>query len=111
MIRSKLFQKHFAIGAGSVLGFVFLGSVLTTLLIQRLSEKPVYQPPLFFANLVEELGPHDAVEGVRRVDSLHQGDQRPFDLVVLDEKGSVLYAPAPRPVEPGSPPRRALPTV
>jgi signal transduction histidine kinase len=111
VIRSKLFAQHFSIAAASVLGFIALGSFLTTVLIQRISDKPNYQPPLFFAHLVEELSPRDALEGVRRIDALHQGEQRPFDLVLLDEKGAVIYAPVPRPVAEGAPPAPPIPSI
>ena len=117
MIRSKLFRKHFAIAAGTVLGFIALGALLTTTLIQRISDKPAYQPPLFFAHLVEELGDGDAVAGAKRIDSMHVGEGRPFDLVILDEHGRVLYDPRAEqrargePDVAGGPPIRPLPRV
>lgn len=112
MIRTRLFAQHFAIAAASVLGFIALGSFLTTVLIQRISDKPNYQPPAFFAHLVEELGPRDALEGVKRIDALHQGEPRPFDLVLLDENGAVIYSPpAARGAPDGRPPPPPLPEM
>lgn len=95
MIRSSLFRKHFAIAAISVLGFIFAGSFANVLLIQRISDnkQPNYQPPLFFARLAEELGKGDAKAGVARIDALHEGDKRPFELLVLNENGKPIYSP------------------
>jgi signal transduction histidine kinase len=102
MIGSNLFRKHFAIAAVSVLGFVFAGSVLSTLFIQRVIQNRSFQAPMFFVHVIEDMGKGDPVAGVKKVENYQDGEM-PFSFSVLDESGKVLYGESPESALPALP--------
>lgn len=102
MIGSNLFRKHFAIAAVSVLGFVFAGSVLSTLFIQRMIQNRTFQVPMFFVHVIEDMGNGDPVAGVKKVEGYQDGEM-PFSFSVLDEAGKVIYGEGPASALPALP--------
>lgn len=90
MIRSTLFRKHFAIAAASVLGFVLIGSILSTFLIQRMIKDRAMDAPMFFVRLIEELGNGDPVAGVKKMESF-EDERFPFKFSVYNEKRERIY--------------------
>lgn len=91
MIRSKLFRKHFAIASITVLAFAFVGALASVAFMRKLGVRPEPQPPIFFARLIEELNSRDAVEGLKKMDSLGEAGRPPFRFLVIDGDKKVLY--------------------
>ena len=98
MISSRLFRTHFAIVAVAVLSCVFVGSWILNFVVQSietLHEKEHLrsrQPPMIYANFIEQMGPSDAVNGLARMLKL-QGPQDPIKFSLMDEKGKLLFPP------------------
>jgi signal transduction histidine kinase len=98
LITSRLFRTHFAIVAVAVLSCVFVGSWILNFVVQSietLHEKEHQrsrQPPMIYANFIEQMGPNDAVNGLARMLKL-QGPQDPIKFSLMDEKGKLLFPP------------------
>jgi signal transduction histidine kinase len=98
LITSRLFRTHFAIVAVTVLSCVFVGSWILNFVVQSietLHEKEHQrsrQPPMIYANFIEQMGPNDAVNGLARMLKL-QGPQDPIKFSLMDEKGKLLFPP------------------
>ncbi len=98
------------IAAVSILGCVFVGSWILSFVVQSIEtlhereHQRSRQPPLIYANFIEELGKKDAVEGIRRMIRL-QGPNDPTHFALTDEKGKLLFPP-----DGDVPPISSLPT-
>ncbi len=98
MITSRLFRTHFAIAALSIFGCVFLGTWLLDFVVHSIEEvqekqhRQQRQPPLFYANFIEEFGAQDPIRGLQRFERL-QGPNDPLRLSILNERGQLLYPP------------------
>src|SRR5262249_45302496 len=70
---SRLFRTHFMIAAVSIFGCVIVGAWVLSIVVQSietLSEREHQrsrQPPLIYANFIEQLDPKNAVEGLARM--------------------------------------------
>lgn len=84
--------------AVAVLSCVFVGSWILNFVVQSieaLHEKEHQrsrQPPMIYANFVEQMGPGDAVNGLARMIKL-QGPNDPIKFSLMDEKGKLLFPP------------------
>ncbi|MGZ3685482.1 MAG: sensor histidine kinase, partial [Bdellovibrionota bacterium] len=98
MITSRLFRTHFAIVAVSILSCVFVGSWVLNFVVQSIEalhereHQRQRQPPLIYANFIEEMGPKDAVAGMARMIRM-QGPNDPIRFSLLDQNGKLLFPP------------------
>jgi signal transduction histidine kinase len=89
MLRLKLFRKHFAIAAASVLVCILVGTSLSVFTVQRMIGHNRAQPVVLYARLVERFGQGDPQKGLQEVEKLRDEGQR-SRLILLDKDGLPL---------------------
>ena len=89
MSLKHIFRKYFLVTVGILFAFLFLANFTLNLILRAQNDTPPpLRSPLFFARLIDDLGP-DRIKNLKRVESLGQSSL-PLQFVLVDESGKSL---------------------